>query len=324
MRIFSGIQPTGEIHIGNYLGAVKQWIELQNKNECIFTVVDLHALTATKNPKTFKAETIEKIAELLALGIDPKKCTLFVQSHVKEHTELTWILNTITPVSELERMTQFKDKSKKNLSNINMGLMSYPVLMAADILLYKIDAVPVGKDQLQHLELTRIIAKKFNKKYGDIFKEPKAILQEKGEKIMSLTDPKRKMSKSDEPNSYISMFDTAKDIEKKISKATTDTGKEIKFDIKGKPGISNLLTIYSLFSSKSISSIEKEFKGKGYSEFKKALTTLLIKELTPFSKKKKELLSNDSFIKKTLLNGAKEAHEMASSTMEDVREKVGL
>lgn len=324
MRILSGIQPTGEIHIGNYLGAVKQWVKLQDKNECLFPIVDLHALTAERNPKTFKVKIAEKAAELLALGINPKKCILFVQSHVKEHAELTWILNTITPVSELERMTQFKDKSKKTPSNINMGLMNYPVLMAADILLYKTDAVPVGKDQLQHLELTRTIAKKFNKKYGKTFKEPKAVLKESGEKIMSLTNPKRKMSKSDEPNSYISMFDSAKDIERKILKAKTDTGKEIKFDTNKKPGISNLLTIYSLFSNKSIPLIEKEFKGKGYAEFKKALVALLIKKLAPFSKKKRQLLSNNSLIQKILSSGAKKAGKIASNTMKEVKGKVGI
>lgn len=324
MRILSGIQPTGEIHIGNYLGAVKHWIELQEKHDCVFPVVDLHALTTFQNPKTFKQEVLNKAAELLALGVNPERCILFVQSHIKEHTELAWILNTITPVAELERMTQFKDKAKKQKSNINMGLMDYPVLMAADILLYKTDAVPVGKDQIQHLELVRAIARKFNARFGKTFKEPKALLSKEGAKIMSLKSPKKKMAKSDGPDTYLSMFEEPKIIKKKIGAAVTDTENQITYNPQRKPGISNLLTIYSLFSGKSISSLEKKFKGKGYASFKKSLTGLLIKELTPFVKKKQELLSRQLYVQEILSQGAQKARIMATHTMEEVRKGIGI
>ena len=324
MRILSGVQPTGEIHVGNYFGAVKHWVELQEKHDCLFPIVDLHALTTEQNPKTFKQEVLEKAAELLALGVNPERCILFVQSHIKEHTELAWILNTITPVAELERMTQFKDRAKKHKSNINMGLMDYPVLMAADILLYKTDAVPVGKDQIQHLELTRTIARKFNARFGKTFKEPKILLFKEGAKIMSLKYPKKKMSKSDGTDTYLSMFEEPKIIKKKIGAAVTDTGKEIKYNLQRKPGISNLLTIYSLFSGKSISSLEKKFKDKGYASFKKSLTELLIKELTPFAKKKRELLSRQLYIQEIISQGAQKARIIATHTMEETRERVGI
>lgn len=324
MRILSGIQPTGEMHIGNYLGAAKQWVELQNSHECIFMIADLHALTIPQDPKTFKRAVLEKTMDLLAVGLSPEKCMLFVQSQVKEHTELTWIFNTLTPISELERMTQYKDKAKKYKSNINMGLLDYPVLQATDILLYQTEGVPVGKDQLQHLELTRQIARKFNAKYGKTFVEPKAMILKEGAKILSLTDPKRKMSKSDAPESYITPFEEPESIRKKIMRAVTDTGKELRYNQTKKPGVSNLLTIYSLFAKEPIKDIEKKFRGKGYAAFKKALAELLVEKLAPFRRKKKELQNRDLAIQEILKHGAKRARAIAQTTMEDVRTKIGL
>jgi tryptophanyl-tRNA synthetase len=262
MRIFSGIRPTGGLHIGNYLGAMKQWIALQETNECVFCIVDLHAITTPYNPKELQKNILETTAVYLAAGINPEKSIIFVQSEVKEHTELAWLLGTITPIGELSRMTQFKEKSKKHKDYINAGLFNYPVLMASDILLYKAQAVPVGKDQEQHVELTRTIAKKFNQKFGAIFPEPETILPKTGAKIMSLTEPKKKMSKSDDPKSYISLFDSPEDITKKIMSAETDSGKEVIYNVTKKPGISNLLIIYSLLTDKSVQEIEKEFKGR--------------------------------------------------------------
>ena len=275
MRIVSGIQPTGNIHIGNYLGAIKQWISLQEKNECVFFIADLHALTVPYKPEELQKKIVEKLICYVAAGLDPEKSIVFVQSQVKEHAELGWLLNTITPIGELERMTQYKDKSKKFKNNINAGLLDYPVLMAADILLYKAEAVPVGKDQEQHVELTRTIAKKFNQKFGETFKEPKAIMPKFGAKIMSLTDPKRKMSKTDDPKSYISLFDEPGVIQKKIMSATTDSGKDIKYNVTKKPGISNLLTIYSLLTDRAIEDIQRDFAKKTYAELKNLWLKLL-------------------------------------------------
>jgi len=324
MRIVSGIQPTGNIHIGNYLGAIKQWISLQEKNECVFMIVDLHALTAPYDPKTLQEKITEKLIAYIAAGIDPEKSIIFAQSQVKEHTELGWLLNTICPVSELERMTQYKDKSKKFKDNINAGLLDYPVLMAADILLYKAEVVPVGKDQAQHVELTRMLAKKFNSKFGKTFPEPKEMMPEFGSKIMSLTDPKKKMSKSDDPKSYISLFDSPEDIEKKIMASQTDSGKGVIFNVAKKPGISNLLTIYSLLKDKPISAIEKQFKGKGYGDFKKSLAKVIINYLEPFRRKQKELLSREVYVQEILKKGQARAETIAKDTMQEVRSKMGL
>ena len=324
MRIVSGIQPTGNIHIGNYLGAIKQWISLQEKNECVFMIVDLHALTAPYDPKTLQEKITEKLIAYVAAGVDPEKAIIFVQSEVKEHTELAWLLNTICPVGELERMTQYKDKSKKFKDNINAGLLNYPVLMAADILLYKAEGVPVGKDQAQHVEMTRTLAKKFNSKFGKTFPEPKELMPEFGSKIMSLTDPKKKMSKSDDPKSYISLFDLPEDIEKKIMASETDSGKAVIFNVTKKPGISNLLTIYSILEGKPISAIEKQFKGKGYGDFKKSLAKTVINYLEPFRRKQKELLSREVYVQEILKKGKARAKTMAETTMQEVREKMGL
>ena len=324
MRVFSGIQPTGQLHIGNYLGATKNWAELQTKHDCFFMIADLHALTTVQDPQQFSQTTLAKFVELLSVGLNPEKCIIFVQSRVKGHTDLAWILSTLTPLGELERMTQFKDKAKKQHTNINAGLLTYPTLMAADILLYKTQGVPVGKDQTQHLELARTIAKKFNSTYGKVFPEPKTLLVKEGAKIMSLTEPKKKMSKSDTEESSIGIFEEPASIQKKIQRAVTDTGREIKYDPIKKPGISNLLTIYSLFSDESLSQAEKRFKGKEYSIFKKALADLLIKKLDPLRKKKKELDSRELYVKEILRRGEDRAQSIAETTMQEVREKIGL
>jgi tryptophanyl-tRNA synthetase len=324
MRVFSGIRPTGELHIGNYLGAIKQWVELQKKYECIFCIVDWHAITTPFNPKEMQKKILDTAIVYLAAGLDSEKSIIFVQSQVKEHSELAWLLGTITPLGDLKRMTQFKEKSKENPEYINAGLLNYPLLMAADILLYQTDLVPVGKDQAQHVELTREIARRFNKMFGKTFKEPKVLLSKFGQKIMSLEDPKKKMSKTGDPRGCIELFEEPEEIKKKIMAAVTDLGKEIKYDPIKKPGISNLLTIYSLFSGKSIARLEKEFKGKGYEEFKKSLTEILIKSLKPFREKRKELLKKEVYIKEILEKGAERARKIAQLTMRDVRKKIGL
>ena len=323
MRVFSGIQPTGQLHIGNYLGAIQQWLKLQEKEECIFCIVDLHAITIPYNFKGFQDIVLKKAIEYLACGIDPEKSIIFVQSDVREHTELAWLLGTICPIGDLNRMTQFKDKSKRFKNNVNAGLFNYPVLMAADILLYQTDLVPVGKDQGQHVELTRSIARKFNKKFGKSFKIPKLLLPEMGAKIMSLQEPKKKMSKSI-PSSCLFLLDEPKVIQEKIMKATTDSGKRIIYNPKRKPGISNLLTIYSLFSGKSIKELEKKFKDKNYSEFKKSLAKVLIKSLEPIRRKRKELLNREVYVKEILKKGAKRAQVLASSTIKQVKNNMGL
>jgi len=324
MRAFSGIQPSGVIHIGNYFGAIKNWVELQNKYECIFCVVNEHAITIPQNSKDLKKNTFDIAALYLAAGIDPKKSIIFIQSQVKEHTELCWILNTITKMPELERMTQFKDKSKMRKSDTNVGLFDYPVLMSADILLYKTNIVPVGQDQKQHVELARIIAKRFNKIFGETFKIPEALIKKESGKIMGLDDPTKKMSKSAaSPFNYIALDDSPETIASKVKKAVTDSGKEIKNSPK-KPAVSNLLNIYSLASKESVENIEKKFENKSYREFKEGLINALIDFLSPIQKKKKEILKDKSYIEKTLKNGQKKAKDIAKNTMSDIKEKTGL
>jgi tryptophanyl-tRNA synthetase len=329
MRILSGIQPTGELHIGNYLGAIKQWVELQKSKNldkeagCIFMIVDLHSITIDYDPKQLQESVLSVAMDYLAAGIDPKKCIIFVQSQIKEHTELAWLLETITPIGELERMTQYKDKSKQNKDNINVGLFAYPVLMAADILLYKTTIVPVGDDQAQHVELTREIARKFNHKFGQTFPEPKTQLQKAGARIMSLTDPSQKMSKSI-PQGCIYLSDTPEKIREKIKIAVTDSGKEVKFDETDKPAISNLLTIYHLFSGKSISEIEEEYTGKGYGDFKNDLADVVVNSLKEFQENRREFEKNPALVKKILAQGAKQAQTIAEETIKEVKEKMGL
>ncbi len=297
---------------------------MQESNECVFCIVDLHAITTPYDPKELQKNILETTAVYLAAGINPDKSVIFVQSAVKEHAELAWLLETITPMGELGRMTQYKEKSKQHKDYINAGLFAYPVLMAADILLYKTQAVPVGKDQEQHVELARTIAKKFNQKFGQVFPEPESILPKVGAKIMSLTDPKKKMSKSDDPKSCISLFDSPEDIQKKIMSAETDSGKEVIYNVTKKPGISNLLTIYSLLTGRTTQDIEKEFKGKGYGDFKKALAKVVIDYLEPFRRKQKELQTRDVYVKDILDKGASRAKTIAETTMQEVRQKMGL
>ncbi|MBI2577726.1 MAG: tryptophan--tRNA ligase [Candidatus Wildermuthbacteria bacterium] len=325
MRVLSGIQPTsGQYHIGNYLGALKHWVAMQKEHECFFFIADLHALTAAEDPETLRQSTIAKAVDLLALGLDPEHCTIFVQSHVPECTELAWIFNTITPVGELQRMTQYKDKSKKSKEGSTMGLLDYPVLQAADILLYKTQAVPIGKDQVQHLELTHTIARKFNSKFGETFPEPKALVPPEGSKILSLQDPKKKMSKSDSPDTRISLGDEPDVIRKKIMKAVTDTGKDIAYSPAKKPGISNLLVIYSLFAEMPIKEAEGHFKGKTYAAFKKEVAEMLVEKLEPFRSKQRLYSSRGVYVEEVLAKGAKKASDIAKSTMQEVRKKIGL
>ncbi len=322
MRILSGIQPTGTLHVGNYLGAIKQWLELQKKNECIFPIVDLHAITVDYEPKQMQKNILEAAMDYLAAGLNPKKCLIFVQSQVKEHAELAWLLETITPIGELERMTQFKDKSKQHKQNINAGLFAYPVLMAADILLYKTNIVPVGEDQRQHVELARTIARKFNNKFGNTFPLPKVQLSKFGARIMSLTNPLKKMSKTGDEG--IALSDSPAVIKDKIKRAVTDSGKEIKYDLKNKPAISNLLTIYHLFSNKSIKELEKKYKDKGYAGFKKGLAEVVIKGLKSFQEKRRKLEKNPQLVKKILAEGQKKAKKIVQKTITEVKKKMGL
>lgn len=323
MRVLSGIQPTGAIHIGNYLGAIKQFLELQEKAECIFSIVDLHAITIPYQPQELQKNILDAAICYLAAGIDPEKSILFVQSQVKEHTELAWLLGTITPVGDLLRMTQYKEKSKQFKGKVGAGILNYPILMTADILLYKAELIPVGQDQKQHVELARTIARRFNKQFGKTFPEPQAQLLKIGAKIMALNNPKKKMSKS-LPQSCLFLFDEPEIIKKKIMSAVTDTGKSIKYDSIKKPGISNLLAIYSLFSGKTIKELEKKFKGVGYEKFKRSLAELLINSLEPFRRKRKELLAREVYVKEILEQGRKRAQSLAQSTIQEVRQKMGL
>ncbi len=324
MRIFSGIRPTGELHIGNYLGAIKQWIDLQNENECIFCVVDLHAITTPYENEKLPHFVIDQAINYLSLGLNPEKCILLIQSHIKEHTELAWLLGTITPIGELQRMTQYKEKTKRHKKYINAGLLNYPILMAADILLYQAEIVPVGEDQKQHVELSRMIAKKFNNQFGETFKIPDVKLNRDGARIMSLSNPKSKMSKSDMGQGCIDLFEKPEIIRKKIMSAVTDTEKTIKYNKSKKPGISNLMVIYSLIENKPMKDIEKEMENKNYSEFKKIVAESVINYLEPFKRKKEELSSREVYVKEILNQGASRAKTIAETTMIDVKKKMGL
>lgn len=321
----SGIQPSGIIHIGNYLGAIAQWVENQDKYQNLFSIVDLHAITLPQDPKELKEATYLTAATYLASGIDPKKSIIFVQSHVPAHSELGWILTTISKLSELFRMTQFKNKTATNTNDkIYAGLLTYPALMAADILLYKTDVVPVGNDQKQHVELARDLAQRFNHKYGKVFVIPEPLIRKSGARIMGLDNPENKMSKSANSSAnYIAITDKPETIRKKIMRAVTDSGKTIKFDPKRK-GLYNLLTIYKLFSGKTESQIEKRFKTKGYGDFKKELADLVIKKLSPIQTKIANYMKNKKLLDKILANGAKEANKIANKTLADVKKKIGL
>ena len=323
--VFSAMAPSGNLHIGNYLGALKQWLKLQKEYNCIFCIADYHAMTVFQQPQKLREKILEVAMIYLAAGIDPKKSIIFVQSDVPEHAELAWILNTITKIPELELMTQFKDKAKRFRKLANVGLFDYPVLMAADILLYKTKFVPVGEDQKQHLEFAREIARRFNKIYGETFAVAEPIIRKEGARIMGLDNPDKKMSKSAEnPYNYLALTDKPDIIRDKIKKATTDSGSNIIFDLENKKGISNLLTIYSLFSEKSIKNLEKEYKGKKYAEFKNNLADTIIDFLSPLQKEFKKLKNNPNYAREILKAGAQKAQIIAQETMEEVKEKIGL
>lgn len=321
-RLVSGIQPTGKLHIGNYVGALKNFVALQDsgKYECFFFIADLHSMTEYFTPKE-KIKQIEDVAlSYLAAGLDPKKSTLFLQSDIPEHTELAWILNTITPFGELRRMTQFKDKSDTHPENINVGLFAYPVLMAADIILYDAHAVPVGEDQLQHTELTRTLARKFNARFGKTFHEPKPLLAEVP-RLMSLDDPLKKMSKS-RPAGCLFLDDSPDEIRNKIKRAVTDSGRDIVCDPVNKPAVSNLLLLYSSIAGIPISDLEKRYAEKGYAEFKADLAEIVVAALLPFQKKKKALKKNA--VRKMLLAGGARAQKIAREKIKEVRKKTGI
>ncbi len=326
-RVLSGIQPTHDsFHLGNYLGALKQWVEMQENHDAFYCVVDLHALTVETDPKLLKKRTLLSAAQLIAIGLDPTKCTLFVQSHVPAHNQLAWVFECITGFGEASRMTQFKDKSQKSgADRINVGLFTYPILQAADILLYQPDFVPVGEDQRQHVELTRDIAQRFNSKYKDIFNIPKPEIIKSLAKINDLQDPTSKMSKSASSMAgVIELLDTPEVTLKKFKSSVTDNGKEIKFDEKLKPGISNLLTIHSALSGKSISDLESEFSGKGYGEFKAAVAEVVIAKLEPIRARTTELMDDPAELSRVLNNGAQKANEVASTTLKAAYAAIGL
>ena len=321
-RLFSGIQPTGEVHIGNYLGAIKNWVKLLGKYECIFSIVDYHAITVEHNPKDMPQRILRVATVDIAAGLDPERCTIFIQSHVQEHVELAWILNTVTPIGHLERMTQFKDKAARHRENVNAGLFAYPVLQAADILLYKAEIVPVGEDQVQHLELSREIARKFNSRYGDIFPEPKELLSD-APRVMGL-DAENKMSKS--MNNYISLIEEPEAIWKKLSRAVTDENRKRRDD-PGNPYICNVFTLHKYFSKESeIERINKECRTAeiGCVDCKRILWNNMVEELKPIRERSLELINNPATVIDTLNTGAEKCRKIAEETMKEVRSLMGL
>lgn len=321
--VLSGSTTTGQLTLGNYIGALNNWLKMSEQYETYYMVANLHSLTTPQDPKLLQELTESFFAQYIAVGLNPQKNTLFVQSHVPEHCELTWVLSCITPLGNLQRMTQFKDKSEKQKS-IQAGLLMYPVLMAADILLYKADCIPVGEDQKQHLELCRDLVEYFNARYGDFFKLPSPLVAEKGARIMSLTDPNKKMSKSDNnPNSMISILDAPKVIEKKIKRAVTDSGTEIRYSPENK-GIANLMTIYSVLTGKNYGEIEQEFSGKMYGHLKVTLAEVVIETLRPIQKRHSELMSDRTELKRLMQMGAERARRRASQTLKEVYEAIGI
>ena len=321
-RIFSGAQPTGQLHIGNYLGALKNWVALQDEYESFYCIVNLHAITLPQDPTTLRQKTRDLARIYLAAGIDPEKSTVFIQSDVSEHTELTWVLACIARLGELERMTQFKDKGKGNTERASSGLLMYPVLMAADILLYQTDLVPVGQDQKQHLELTRDVAERFNRDFGETFKLPDPFIPPVGAKIGSLQEPAKKMSKSDENlNGSIFLLDDADTVMKKVKRAVTDSGTDIRFD-EARPAITNLLTIYHLLTGKSPDECERHFEGKGYGHFKTELAETVVEFLRPFQERVKEY--DDASLDSILSVGADRARTIAGETLSSVYAAMGI
>ena len=322
--VFSGIQPTGGFTLGNYLGAIRNWGPLQNEYDCIYSVVDLHSLTVRQDPATLRRQIRESAAMLLACGVDPEKSILFVQGDVHQHAELSWILSCYAQFGELSRMTQFKDKSKKHPENVNGGLFTYPVLMAADILLYQTNLVPIGADQKQHLELARDIAIRFNGIYGDVFTVPEGFFPKVAARIMSLQDPTAKMSKSDaNENAKVMLTDDGDAIIRKFKRAVTDSGSEVRA-AEDKPGVTNLMSIYSAVTGKSFEEIELEFEGKGYGDFKMAVGEAVRDTLMPIQEKYRSYLSDKEQLNAILKNGAEHASYIASKTMRKVRRKIGL
>lgn len=324
-RIFSGMQPTGFLTLGNYLGAMRNWVALQDEYDCVYSVVDLHSLTVRNEAKDLRQRRLSLLAQYIACGLDPEKNILFMQSHVSAHAELCWILSCYTYMGELSRMTQFKEKAAKQQDNINAGLFTYPILMAADILLYQTDLVPVGEDQKQHLELSRDIAERFNGIYGNVFKVPEPYIPKVGSRIMSLQDPGSKMSKSDEnANSYILLLDPPETIMRKFKRAVTDSEAVIRYDVKNKPGVSNLMSIYSSVTGKTLEQIENEFEGKGYGDFKTAVGEAVVETLRPIQEEYNKLMESKDYLQDLMKKGAEAAGRIAGKTLSKVYRKIGL
>ncbi len=323
LRVFSGIQPSGSLHIGNYLGAIRNWVAAQEQHENIFCVVDQHAITVEYDPDELRAATRQTVGLYLAAGLDPRHCTIFVQSHVPEHTELAWLLSCVTPMGWLERMTQFKEKSAGKGERVSAGLFTYPVLMAADILLYQTDGVPVGEDQKQHVELARDVAMRFNRIFGQVFTVPEPWIQTVGARVMGLDDPTRKMSKS-APGQFhaIRLLDDPDTIRKTVLRAVTDSGREVVFD-RERPGLFNLLTIYQSLSGLSQAQIEAEFAGRGYGELKKALAELVIAALAPLQRRYREISADPAYVDGLLAESVRRLRPIVDATMDTVRRAMG-
>lgn len=322
--MYSAVQPSGNLTIGNYTGAIRNWVRMQNDYECFYAIANMHAITVRQEPALLRRRTLELVALYIACGLNPEACTLYVQSQVPAHAELAWVLNTVTYVGEMERMTQFKDKSLKHADNINMGLMDYPVLMAADILLYQADYVPVGVDQKQHIEITRDIAIRFNNRYGETFRVPEPYILKEGAKIMSLQEPEKKMSKSDEnPNASVYLSDDRDTILRKFRRAVTDSDNEIRISA-DKPGISNLLNIYSAFAGCTLEEAEKTFSGRGYGELKTAVGETVADALAPVQEEQKRLLADKTYLAGVLASGEERAFRAARKTLSKVYRKIGF
>ena len=323
--MLSGIQPSGDLHLGNYLGAVKNWAALPDEFDCYYFMADLHTLTVRQDPKELRRRSTAQLAQYIACGLDPTRNTLFLQSHVHEHAELGWILNCYTMFGELSRMTQFKDKSAKNADNINGGLFTYPALMAADILLYQADFVPVGEDQKQHCELTRDIAVRFNNLYGETFKVPEPYIPKVGARIMSLSNPGSKMSKSD-PQGCVFLMDKPEDLARTFKRAVTDSDTErcVRFDPENKAGVSNLMNIYSSVTGKDFAEIEKEFEGQGYGVFKPAVGEAVIEKLRPIREEAERMIADKAYLQGVYTDGAQRASAVARRTLRKVYKKIGL
>ena len=324
-RMLSGIQPSGDLHLGNYLGAIKNWGARSDLYECFYFMADLHTITVRQNPADLRRRTLEQLAQYIACGLDPEKNTLFIQSHVHQHAELGWVLNCYTMFGELSRMTQFKDKSSKHAENVNGGLFTYPALMAADILLYQPDLVPVGHDQKQHCELTRDVAQRFNGVYGDVFKVPEPYIPETGARIMSLNAPDSKMSKS-MPEGCVFLMERPEDIQRKFKRAITDSDTEncVRFDPENKPGVANLMSIYAAVTGKTFAEIETEFAGQGYGKFKPVVGDAVIEHLRPIREESQRLLKDKAYLEGVYRDGAQKASYVAEKTLRKVYKKVGF